>query len=162
MSDIAIVDWLPGYGISRDGRVYSYKSFQWLKCSQLSTNGYPQTRLMVNGSAKTFLIHRLVAEAWCKKPASTNMVNHKNGVKTDNRAENLEWTTRTGNVKHAMENGLIPHGENHNRAKLIKGDIERIKDQFCCGEKQVDIAKRFGACQGRISDIIRGKSWKTA
>lgn len=68
----------------------------------VSGNGY--IRVVLEG--KCHSVHRLVATAFVPKPESCNVVNHLNGVKTDNRAVNLEWTTFSGNMAHAYRIGL--------------------------------------------------------
>jgi len=77
---------------------------------------------------KSILVHKIVAVAYIPNPNKYPQVNHKNGIKTDNKAENLEWATAKENTRHAINNGLRPpqprfdHGlsTNNNRAKYLK------------------------------------------
>lgn len=66
------------------------------------TNGY--IRVIIE--KRCYNVHRLVASAFIERPEGRDVVNHINGVKTDNRVENLEWTTTTGNGIHAHRTGL--------------------------------------------------------
>lgn len=82
----------------REGKVLSTPSFP---------NGYLRVFL---GRGKCHLVHRLVAQAFCEGYAEHLDVNHKNGVRSDNRASNLEWVTRSGNILHSYnELGRKPH-----------------------------------------------------
>jgi hypothetical protein len=69
--------------------------------------GYKQVKLCVDYSKKSFLVHRLVAEAFIPNIDDKPVINHKNGVKTDNRVENLEWCTISENTIHATRTRLI-------------------------------------------------------
>lgn len=71
-------------------------------------NGYPVVSLTKSAyKAKTYKVHRLVAMAFIPNPNKRKTVNHKNGIKTDNTVENLEWATYSENFCHALSNGLI-------------------------------------------------------
>ena len=68
--------------------------------------GYKEVSLSKDGVLKTVLLHRLIAKHFIENPDNLPCVNHKNGIKTDNRLENLEWTTRSQNTKHAYSHNL--------------------------------------------------------
>jgi hypothetical protein len=73
---------------------------------QLINSGYCIVHIAVNGVRTAHLVHRLVAESFVSGCAET--VNHKNGIKTDNTAENLEWVSYSDNHHHAVSIGLNP------------------------------------------------------
>lgn len=73
---------------------------------KLNKFGYYEVALTKGGETKTLLLHRLIANAFIPNPKNLPQVNHKNGIKTDNRIENLEWCTKQENTKHAFQNNL--------------------------------------------------------
>ena len=79
----------------------SYKE-KILKISNHNRNGYLKINITKDNVNKTCQIHRLVAKAFIPNPNNLPQVNHKNGIKTDNQAENLEWVTISENHKHAF------------------------------------------------------------
>lgn len=90
------------YGITTDGRVYSYVSRRFLKPTPGGTSPYLEVGLCVNGERKTPLVHRLVANAYIPNPANLPQVDHLNGNVLDNRVENLEWVTGLENTRRAF------------------------------------------------------------
>jgi len=77
-------------------------------------DGYLTVSLSKKGISKTYYVHRLVARAFILNPGSLPVCNHRDGVKVNNSASNLEWVTYAGNVRHAFDTGLCKNkGGNH-------------------------------------------------
>ena len=93
------------YIIYSDGRLFNTKTSKFKKFTK-GFNGYMRTQIWVNNKSKNFTQHRLLATYFIDNPSSKLQVNHINGVKHDNRLENLEWVTQSENAKHSFANGL--------------------------------------------------------
>ena len=93
------------YFIYDDGRVYSETTEKFLKPFP-NPQGYMLVDIHINGIGYTKQLHRLVAMAFIPNPDMLETVNHKDGDKTHNYVENLEWMTRLDNVRHAWKTGL--------------------------------------------------------
>ena len=105
------------YQISNLGRIKSVerykvirgiktKVFEKIMKTQISRAGYKHIRLCKNSKKYDLMIHRLVAEAFCKKPEGKNYVDHIDGVKTNNNYKNLEWVSMAENNQRAYDTGL--------------------------------------------------------
>lgn len=105
--------------------------------------GYPSISLCKGGVCKPRSVHRLVAHAFVKNPLNKNMVNHINGIKTDNRVENLEWCTNSENQYHAVRLGLRPVTEKQREngrklAKMGQDSIKKIKQLLVDEQKKLN------------------------
>jgi hypothetical protein len=100
----------PNYSVTEDGRVINNKTNRELK-PILGRNGYYQVSLCNSGKIKNVSIHRLVASAFLNNDENKREVNHINGIKTDNRVQNLEWNTSSENRQHAFDTGLKKYTE---------------------------------------------------
>lgn len=85
-----------------DNDIHYYKE-KLLKQYKNKKHGYLNVKICKNNKQLTRNTHRLVAEAFIENDECKPLVNHKNGVKTDNRVSNLEWCTQAENMKHARE-----------------------------------------------------------
>ena len=136
----------PRIKVSNKGNVVSCKRGACYPLKVSHNNcGYQR----VGGGASSLLVHRLVAETWLENPNHYEEVNHINGDKNDNSVENLEWTTRSQNVRHAYRTGL--------KKGKAKGTPIRIVETGEVYESQAECARRIGGDQGNIAHCLAGK-----
>lgn len=100
---IKINNYFGGYGVSNDGKVFTYKQGKNREVKQHDHKGYQRVFLFLGNQRKTYFVHRLVAEAFIKNKDDKEFVNHKDGNKRNNRVENLEWCTREENQRHSRD-----------------------------------------------------------
>jgi hypothetical protein len=102
----------PRYLIYEDGRIYS-KLQQKFLIPKVMHDGYLRVQLSIDHKTYNFMWHRVVLETFIQPESEKLVVNHKNGIKTDNRLCNLEWCTQKENIKHSWETGLSKPLFNH-------------------------------------------------
>lgn len=107
-------------------------------------------------------VHRLVARSFLGEHRRGAHVNHKDGDKSNNRVENLEWCTPQENVAHAWRMGLcVSHkGSGHGMAKLCESDVDVIRSADARGVEHKKIAEVFNVTAAAVSAIVRGVTWK--
>ena len=169
-----IMEEFPKYLISNKGRIKTLNTLEDKKVF-VKEDGYISTVLTKNGKQYYKYLHRLTAEAFIKNKHNKPQVNHINGIKGDNRAENLEWVTPAENIRHAIDTGLLKYkkkekeiknskyslGEEVNGSKLTPEEVIEIRVLWELREfKQVELAEKFGVDNSTINDIIRRKQWK--
>lgn len=94
------------YDVSINGEIRNTKTRLIIKSFPTSTSPYLRARIRVNKKPKSISVHREVAKAFVLNNKNKPEVNHINGIKTDNRAINLEWVTPKENMAHAVKIGL--------------------------------------------------------
>ena len=93
------------YSVSDEGLVRNDKTNYILKNN--IQQGYCHVTIYINKKQKRMRVHRLVAEAFIPNPDNKPYVNHKDGIRSNNKIDNLEWTTPSENTQHAVDTGLF-------------------------------------------------------
>lgn len=138
-----------------NGKGIMNRTFPESKLKPQKRRGY----LKVYVSGKQLSVHRIVAESFIDNPKNKPQVNHINGIKTDNRAENLEWVTCRENILHASKNRLGYSGQLNSQSKLKDTDINRIKILRDGGMSYREIGVLFGVSGTTISRAYRGLTY---
>lgn len=154
---------IPGYEglyqVSNTGKVLGLKRNKLLK-KLTRPNGYLYVDLCKNNKSIKHSIHRLVMIAFIGPSDLT--VNHKDGDKTNNRLDNLEYVTQLQNSQHAWKSGLKAsmEGENHFASKLTEKDVKNIRRLGKNGMSQMDLSRQYGISQSNVWSILKDKTWK--
>lgn len=130
-----------------------------------TTNGYLMTRLCRDGRAIAYQIHRLVAIHFVENPYNKPIVNHNDGDKTNNRYDNLTWSTSSENTLHAIATGLKNEEKRIENVKKAKTKIspeqkQWIKDNYIARDKEFGakaMAEKFDVTPVYISIIANSK-----
>lgn len=143
-----VIEKATNYEISNYGQVKSKITKKILKPT--AVNGYLSVGLRINNKTVTSFIHRLVAESFVLCADETYVVNHKDGIKTNNHVENLEWVSQSENGKHAYRINI--HKPTRLKVSQYTLDEVFVKEY----ESILDAEWETGIYNGRISSVCRG------
>jgi len=155
----------PDYLVTNMGRVISLKRKPLRELVKIrDKSGYLRVSLY-NGKHFTKNIHQLVASEFLDYPNGDLVVNHINGIKTDNRVSNLEVVSRSRNTQHAYDTKLIntknKRGELHANSILKECDVVFIKEIHSSGTMTVsELAKLYNfVSRSCVEDIVYKRNW---
>lgn len=163
----------PRYEVSNLGNIRNYETKE-AKYTLVHSTGYVFVTFKKEGKRCTRKMHRIVAELFLDPPSQdlldlcgdtyngTVAVKHLNNIKTDNRAENLQWDWNKNNTKEAWKDGLIPKpiGSKNPRAKLTEHQVHEICKAFEEGMLPSEAVKVFGISRQQATKIRAGFAWK--
>lgn len=160
---LAIVEGFERYCVDTNGDFWRNKNYLIKKLRLDSDkNGYSIVSFYVNGKCIRKKAHRIVALAFVPNPENKPEVNHKNGIRSDNNASNLEWLTHKENMQHSFLYLNRPRvlglkGEQNPQSKLSGSQILDIRNTK--GTLK-NIATKYNVTTSLISQIKLRKSWK--
>lgn len=167
------------YYVSKSGNIYSVTKRNLIVKKLTSyLNVYGYRKVTINN--KMYSVHRLVAQSFLPNPENKPQVNHVNGIKDDNRVENLEWVTPKENINHAYTNGLANNQllalekRNSNpefkktvsalgksKRKMSFHQAEKIRKLYDTGDYSQDsLGKMYNVSQATIGFIVRNERYK--
>ena len=151
------------YEVTKEGQIISHSiSGKQMVLSTSQSTKYKMVSLYLNGVTVNKYVHRLVAEQYCERPEGCNEVDHIDGDKFNNHADNLEWVTRAENMSRAYDGNLIDcRGTNSALSKTNESDVIEMRRLWDLREmKQGELSEMFNISRTQVSAIVNRKQWK--
>lgn len=152
---------LEGYFLDKDGNIYSIKhqSLKQLKSYVNKRNGYRYVGISHSNKKRTLRICRLMGKTYLNL-TNDMTINHKNGIKSDDRLENLEVITLRENIIHGFKTGIINRkGSNHNQSILTEDIVLEIRKLYDQGMKIIELCKKFNLKYSHVEKLAKRRIW---
>jgi NUMOD4 motif. len=120
--------------------------------------GYPVVAISTPEKQKTITVHRCVLLAFVGIPAEDQQACHNNGIRTDNRVENLRWDTVRANLADRLKHGTHPSGENHPQHKLTAEQVRMVRQSPLSSPV---LGRQLGVHETAIKKIRTGATWRS-
>lgn len=149
------------YLVSKFGEVFSLFTNRLLKSSLSKGTGYLVVNIRKEGKRQPVYIHRLVAEAFLPNPLDLPEVNHIDGIKTNNKLENLEWVTGQENKDHSVRTGLTLRGTSLPQSRLTDEEVLEICRLFSKGYStgEILLLNKFTTNRNQLLNIRSRRDW---
>lgn len=169
---------IPGYSLYEASDLGRLKTFNWknkgveaIMKPAMDGSGYLRTMLKRDGDGKiaTIKVHRIIGQTFIPNPENKPEINHKNGIRTDNRLMNLEWCNHSENIKDSFTQGRSSNkGAKNPAATLTDEQVIEIRKNYVYGRRsqhdpgqtKKQIAEQYGVKMSAIKQVILNKTWK--
>lgn len=138
-----------------DGRTYPGKVLG----QRLNARGYLRVALSKGCKKQDVSVHSIVLEAFVGPRLDGMESCHRNGVRTDNRVENLRWGTKLSNAADKRIHGTMVAGSKHPRAKITDSDVVKIRRMHASGKQPKYLASIFNLSSSAIRHIVSRRTW---
>jgi hypothetical protein len=130
------------YIVTKEGSIISKYTGEQLYV-HTNKKGYQFVRMYIDGKAKTYLVHRIVATVHLPNKDNKPEINHKDGNKSNNNVWNLEWVTGKENVDHSVKSGLVKRGSDRPNSKLSDESVVLMRKLRNAGWNYYQLGERF-------------------
>ena len=174
-SDIRIEEWraIPGfidrYEVSSRGQVRAWRVLkskggarEARRMRGSTSRGYRTVNLQDSwGNRRTLFVHKAVLLAFVGPRPLGHECRHLNGVRDDNRVENLAWGTPRENCEDKRAHGTLPEGTDVSGSKLLRTDVIAIRHLLEMGHGLSFVASLFACSRQHVASIQAGQSWRS-
>ena len=155
--------WIPGYedkySVTKSGKVYSWHYDERRPLNvYVDSVGYEAVNLYKNGESTNRRVHEIMLKAFVRQPEPDEETRHKNGLKLDNRLDNLEWSSSQENANDRLKYNEQARGSQMNKSDLTEEDVREIRERAET-EKGTELAEEFGVDTSTITRISKGETW---